>query len=82
MPPRAPGAGGPPAAPAYRVAGLIYDTVALAIVEDGTTSHIVEAGDVLSPGVQVVAIDAGRGVVKLMQDGAPIELQLTGGKAR
>jgi len=91
VPPLAPGALGPggvpmppggPAGPSYRVAGIIRDTVALAIVEDGVRSHIVEPGDILGPGVRVVAIDARRGVVELMQDGVPVELRLAaaGGK--
>ncbi len=83
VPPLAPGAStAGPGGPGYRVAGIIRDAVALAIVEDGTRSYIVEPGDVLRPGVRVTAIDARRGVVRLMADGLPVELQLIGrGKA-
>jgi len=52
----------------------------MAILEDGATSRIVESGDQLKPGVRIVAIDVGRGVVRIMQDGAPVELRLGGGR--
>lgn len=77
VPAGAPVAG--PSAPAYRlagIAGIIGDAVTLAIVEDGTGSHIVEKGDMLRPGVRVVAIDIERAVVELMQNGAAVELRL------
>lgn len=89
LPPRVPEAPGPgdasatrpsgPPAPVYRVAGIagiIGDAAALAIVEDGTGSHIVATGDVLGPGVRVVAIDLQRGAVELLQHGAPVVLRL------
>ncbi len=76
-----PGAGGPEA-PAYRVAGIIRDSVALAIVEDGTRSYIVGPGDELRPGVRVTAIDSRQGIVRLIADGLPVELRMIGrGKA-
>ncbi len=68
-----------PAQPPYRVAGIIRDAVALAILEDGTRSYVVEAGDELRPGVRVTAIDVSRGIVQLMQGGTPTELRLGGG---
>ncbi len=68
-----------PLAPTYRVAGIIRDAVALAILEDGTRSYVVEAGDELRPGVRVTVIDVSRGIVQLMQGGTPTELRLGGG---
>lgn len=84
VPPLSPGESVPaqPSAPTYRVAGIIRDAVALAILEDGTRSYVVEAGDELRPGVRVAAIDVSRGIVQLMKDGTPTELRLgRGGKA-
>ncbi len=87
IPPLAPGGVGPggipvpgEGTPAYRVAGILRNNVAMAILEGGATSRIVEPGDELEPGVRVVAIDVGRGVVRIMQDGAPVELRLGGGR--
>lgn len=64
---------------AYRVAGILGR---IAILEDGTRSFIVQPGDMLAPGLQVVAVDSGRGVVALLQNGRSQELRLDrGGKA-
>lgn len=80
LPPGGLGAGGPSGV--FRVTGIIRDTVALAIVEEGPRSYVVEVGEVLRPGVRLAAIDARRGVVQLIQDGLPVELRLAeGGKA-
>lgn len=77
-----PGAPGGPAGAAFRVAGVLGGSEALAILEDGARSYIVAPGDVPVPGVRVVAIDVGRGVVALVRNGVPQELQLErGGKA-
>lgn len=82
--PGAPGGPSPTvlAGVAFRVAGVLGGSEALAILEDGTKSYIVAPGDVLAPGVRVVAIDVGRGVVALIRNGVSQELYLErGGKA-
>jgi hypothetical protein len=57
--------------------------VAVAIVEDGKTSYIVEPGELLTPGVRVTAIDARHRTVALVRDGEPLELHLDqGGNAQ
>jgi hypothetical protein len=95
VPPLPPGAIGPgggpyppgrpaaPPQPVYRLTGILGDTSGLAIVEDGSATHIVAAGDVLAPGVRVVSVDPVRGVVALTRDGVPITLRMDqGGNAR
>jgi len=77
-----PGGGGvntapaPPAVPALRVTGILRNASALAIIEDAQGAHIVGAGDLVGPGVRVVAIDAGRGVVELNAQGTNLEVPL------
>jgi len=84
VPPLTPGTTGPGGlpvpgvvAPGYRVVGILRNAVALAILEDGKGSYIVEPGDLLAPGVRVAAIDAAKGIVVLVRDGVPVELRLS-----
>lgn len=78
-----PGAPVAPPQPVYRLTGILGDSTGLAIVEDGTETHIVAAGDLLAPGVRVVSVDPVRGVVALTRDGMPLQLRMDqGGNAR
>lgn len=65
-----------PAGPAYRVAGIIWDGQALAILEDAKGSYIVSPGDTLGSGARVVSIDARRGIVTVEHDGVSEQLVL------
>lgn len=86
VPPLPPGLGGGPGtssptasappAPLYRLTGVLGGPRAVAILVDKDGSHIVSAGDVLAPGVRVLAIDPLHGVVQLDQYGSTVEVRL------
>jgi len=60
-----------------RVTGIMRNASALAIIEDAQGTHVVGAGDLVGPGVRVVAIDVGRGVVELTAHGVPVDVALS-----
>ena len=70
--------GGPGGEGGLRVAGIIWDRGALAIVVDERGSYIVAAGDEITPGLRVVRIDVGRRVVEVQRSGTRQELTLQG----
>jgi hypothetical protein len=79
VPPLAPTEPPAPAAPPppdYRVVGFLWAQTAYAILEDGEHSYIVGPGDVVTPGVRVVAIDVPHEVLHLTRDGTPVDLTL------
>ena len=70
-----PTASGPPV-PLYRLTGVMGGPMAVAILVDKDGSHVVSSGDVLAPGIRVLAIDAAHGVVQLDQFGTTVEVRL------
>lgn len=70
--------GGPGGEGGLRVAGIIWDRGALAIVVDERGSYIVAPGDEITPGLRVVRIDVGRRVVEVQRSGVRQELTLQG----
>ncbi len=78
VPPLAPSVapGAAPPVPLYRVAGFLWSDRTIAILEDGRGSYIVGPGDTVRPGVQVLAIDVRRELVRLDQEGIAVELAL------
>jgi hypothetical protein len=61
-----------------RVAGIIWDHGALAILIDEQHSYIVGAGDEITPGLKVLRIDIGRRSVQVQRSGSVEELTLQG----
>jgi len=63
--------------PVYRLTGIMGEGPRLvAIFEDKDGSHVVSSGDLLAPGVRVIAIYPLRDVVQLNQNGATVEVHL------
>ena len=61
-----------------RVAGIIWDHGALAILTDERGSYIVGPGDEITPGLKVLRIDLGRRSVQVQRSGGVEELTLQG----
>lgn len=61
-----------------RVAGIIWNRGAVAIMVDGRGSYVVTPGDEISPGMRVVRIDVGRRVVEVQRGGGMQQLTLQG----
>ncbi len=61
-----------------RVAGIIWNRGAVAIMADQSGSYIVRPGDEITPGLRVVRIDVGRRVVQVERSGGMEELTLQG----
>ncbi len=61
-----------------RVAGIIWDHGALAILIDERGSYIVGPGDEITPGLKVLRIDIGRRSVDVQRSGGVEELTLQG----
>ena len=57
-----------------RLLGFAAGRTALALIEDGGRSFLVTTGDLIRPGLRVVAVDAGRQTVRLEWQGAPLVL--------
>gem|GEM_PF-1683191 len=62
--------------------GIVYGPVAVAILNDGAASYIVEPGDTVTPGVRIVAIDAENRSVTLASKDQSWQLRLGGGTIR
>jgi hypothetical protein len=62
--------------------GIVYGPSALAILNDGTGSYVVEPGDTVTPGVRIVAIDPGNRTVTLTSHDQSWQLRLGGGTSR
>jgi hypothetical protein len=63
------------AAPAgLRLVGFVMGRTSLALIEDGKRSYLVAPGDLVIPGLRVVAVDATRQRVRLQWYGTPLEL--------
>lgn len=61
-----------------RVAGIIWNRGAVAIMVDDRGSYVVVPGEEIAPGVRVVRIDVGRRVVEVKRSGALEQLTLQG----
>ena len=66
----------------FHLTGIVRGSVAVAILNDGAASYIVEPGDTVTPGVRVVAIDAGNHSVTLASKDQSWQLRLEGGTSR
>jgi hypothetical protein len=96
VPPLAPGALGPSAFAApgaatpgvtdprgqFRLDGIVFGPSAVAILRDGAGSYIVEPGDMVTPGVRILAIDAKNSTVTLGSKDQSWQLGLRGGTSR
>ena len=66
----------------FHLTGIVHGPVAVAILNDGAASYIVEPGDTVTPGVRVVAIDAENLSVTLASKDQSWQLRLGGGTTR
>lgn len=65
-----------PPAPEFTLVGFLWGDRALAVLQDSQGSYIVAPGDIVRPGVRVVAIDVRREVVELDQHGTKFSVGL------
>jgi hypothetical protein len=65
---------GPAAPSGLRLVGFVTGPAVLALIEDGGRSILAKPGDVIRPGLRVVAVDAERQTVRLEWQGAPLML--------
>jgi hypothetical protein len=92
VPPLSPNALGTSASPAvpaqasvterFHLTGIVNGPTAVAILNDGADSYIVEPGDTVTSGVRLVAIDAGNRTVTLASQNQSWQLRLGGGTGR
>jgi len=66
----------------FQLTGIVLGPSAVAILNDGAGSYIVEPGDTVTPGVRVVAIDAQNQTVTLTSKDQSWQLRLEGGTSR
>lgn len=66
----------------FQLTGIVVGPSAVAILNDGAGSYIVEPGDTVTPGVRVVAIDAQNQTVTLTSKDQSWQLRLKGGTSR
>lgn len=66
----------------FRLTGIVNGPTAVAILNDGGASYIVEPGDTVTFGIRLVAIDAGNRTVTLASKSQSWQLGLGGGTSR
>ena len=74
--------GQPNSAGGFQLTGIIDGATAVAILNDGANSYIVERGDAVTSGVRITAIDAGNRSVTLASQNQSWQLRLGGGTSR